>query len=207
MVYFNKIQMIYSDFTIFDLRRKFGIKDTKKELFGIIEPVSASKWLQHALILQQKLPINSEKAKSEFIIAPILTDIWEQSGERFSIHSGINLDADTEQGLNGECDFILSADAEKSYFLKSPIFTIVEAKRDDFLGGVPQCAAQMLGATYFNNLDGKELDAIYGCVTDGTEWLFLKLENKMLMIDDKTYFTKDLEILLGVFKIIINESL
>ncbi|MFK7948282.1 MAG: hypothetical protein AB8G11_11865, partial [Saprospiraceae bacterium] len=87
------------------------------------------------------------------------------------------------------------------------IFTIVEAKRDDFLGGVPQCAAQMLGATQFNVLDGKELDRIYGCVTDGTEWLFLRLENKILTIDDKTYFTKDLEILLGVFNIIINESL
>lgn len=199
--------MAYSKFSITDLRRKFGINDTKKQLFGTIEPIKASKWLQHSLKLQQKLPINSEKAKSEFIIAPILTDIWEQSGERFSIHSGINLDADSEQGLNGECDFILSADAEKSYFLKSPIFTIVEAKRDDFLGGVPQCAAQMLGATYFNNLDGKELNIIYGCVTDGTEWLFLKLENKTLFIDDKTYFTKDLEILLGVFNFIINESL
>jgi hypothetical protein len=199
--------MTYSEFTIFDLRRKFGIKDTKKQLFENVEPVAASKWLQHALTLQQKLPINSEKAKSEFIIAPILTDIWEQSGEKFSIHSGINLEADSEQGLNGECDFILSADAEKSYFLKSPIFTIVEAKRDDFLGGVPQCAAQMLGATYFNSLDGRTLEAIYGCVTDGTEWLFLRLENTTLIIDDKTYFTKDLETLLGVFKIIIHKSL
>lgn len=199
--------MAYSKFTITDLRRKFGIKDKKESLFNKIESVSASQWLIDALARQQKLPINSEKAKSEFIIAPILMDVWTQSGEQFSIHSGINLDADAEKGLNGECDFILSADAEKSYFLKSPIFTIVEAKRDDFLGGVPQCAAQMLGATYFNKLDGKELTKIYGCVTDGTEWLFLKLEKNTLSIDDKTYFTKELETLIGVFTVLIQESL
>ncbi len=198
--------MAYSKFTIIDLRRKFGLRDAKKSLFTQIEPIKPSKWLEHTLSIQKKLPIHSEKAKSEFIIVPILTDVWEQSGERFSIHSGINLDADSEQGLNGECDFILSADTEKSYFLKSPIFTIVEAKRDDFLGGVPQCAAQMLGANRFNALDGRELDAIYGCVTDGTEWLFLKLKETSLLIDDKTYFTKDLEELLGVFSFIINES-
>jgi hypothetical protein len=197
--------MVYSKFTITDLRRKFGLKDSKQSLFGSITPIKPSKWLEHTLSIQKKLPIHSEKAKSEFIIAPILTDVWEQSGEQFIIHSGVNLDADIEQGLNGECDFILAADTEKSYFLKSPIFTIVEAKRDDFLGGLQQCAAQMLGAEFFNTLDGNSLKFIYGCVTDGTEWLFLKLENKSLLIDDKTYFTKDLDTLLGVFSFIINE--
>lgn len=73
--------------------------------------------------LQQKLPINSEKAKSEFIIAPILTDIWEQSGEKFSIHSGINLEAESEQGLNGECDFYpFSRLRKKLFFEKSDFY-------------------------------------------------------------------------------------
>lgn len=199
--------MVYSQFKITDLRRTFGIQDHKQRLFAGVVPVAPSAWLQHSLGFQERLPLNSEKAKSEWIIAPILAEIWEQSGYVFTIHSGVNLEADVDRGLNGECDFILSADPEKSYFLKSPVFTLVESKRDDFLGGVPQCAAQMLGARKFNELDGISIPCIYGCVTDGTEWLFLKLEGNSFYMDDMTYFSKDLPLLLGVLKAIITSAL
>ncbi len=198
--------MPYSQFKIADLRRVFGIKDSRKRLFDTIEPLEPSSWLLHTLSFRDKLPLNYEKAKSEWIIAPILTDDWEQCDQCFNIHSGVNLEADIPQGLNGECDFILTADPEKSYFLKSPIFTIVEAKRDDFLGGVPQCVAQMLGAKRFNELDGVDLPIIYGCVTDGMEWLFLRLENHSLVIDEIKYISTDLPLLLGVLKKIVVKS-
>ena len=58
--------MVYSKFTITDLRRKFGLKDSKQSLFGSITPIKPSKWLEHTLSIQKKLPIHSEKAKSEF---------------------------------------------------------------------------------------------------------------------------------------------
>lgn len=199
--------MTYSSFKINDLRRKFHINDIRIRFFDNIEPLTPSVWLQHTLSMRERLPIYTEKAKSEWIIAPILTDVWEQCGQNFNIHSGVNLEADSEVGLNGECDFILSADIQKGFFLSSPIFTVVEAKKDDFLGGVPQCAAQLLGARIFNALDGRILNNIYGCVTNGQDWLFLCLENNELKIDTKVYALRELEQIMGILRHIVAISI
>jgi hypothetical protein len=198
--------MVYSSFKINDLRRKFHIDDIRMQLFDSIAPLTPSVWLQHTLSVCERLPIYTEKAKSEWIIAPILTDVWEQCGQNFNIHSGVNLDADSELGLNGECDFILSADIQKG-FLSSPIFTVLEAQKDDFLGGVPQCAAQLLGASRFNELDGCQRSIIYGCVTSGQDWLFMCLENNYLKIDTKNYSLRELEQIMGILRYIISISI
>ncbi len=199
--------MNYASFSIYDLRRKFYINDIRIKLFDNIEPLTPSMWLQHTLAIRERLPIYTKKAKSEWIIAPILTDVWELCGQNFNIHSGVNLEADSDIGLNGECDFILSADTQKGFFLSSPIFTVVEAKKDDFLGGVPQCAAQLLGARIFNALDGRMMDNIFGCVTNGQDWLFLCLENNYLKIDTKIYSLRELEQIMGILRHIVALSI
>ena len=51
----------------------------------------------------------SEKARSEFIVVPILLACQEMSAGALAIYSGQRLDVDSDQGLVGECDFILSA--------------------------------------------------------------------------------------------------
>ncbi|MDZ7936457.1 MAG: hypothetical protein U5M51_16160, partial [Emticicia sp.] len=80
---------------------------------------------------------------------------------------------------------------------------LLEAKKNDTEIGVPQCAAQMIGAKVFNQNKGIQLDKIYGCVTTGKEWLFMKLEDK-IYIDKKTYHLDNIEDLLGVFQQIID---
>jgi hypothetical protein len=47
------------------------------------------------------------------------------------------------------------------------------------------CVAEMIAAQMFNIREGKEIPAIYGCVTSGKLWQFLKLESKDLkwMVD------------------------
>jgi hypothetical protein len=201
--------MAYSNFKILDIRQKFGIRTRIVRLFEQIAPAAPSEWLIQTLSVYPELSVFSEKARSEWLIAPILTEVWKQTGKKFGIHSGVNLEADAEQGLNGECDFILTARPEKSYFLTAPVVAVVEAKKNDFVNGIPQCAAQLIGARIFNRLDaGGEisLEPVFGAVTDGTEWLFMKLEDNFLYVDTLSYEIAGggLPQILGIWKHILN---
>jgi hypothetical protein len=104
--------------------------------------------------------------------------------------------------LRGECGFILSKDIG-SFSINYPILQIVEAKKNDLELGIPQCATQLIGAKIFNERKGIFLDSIYGCVTTGNEWIFLKLETDIL-IDTRIYYLNEIEEVLAVFQHIID---
>jgi hypothetical protein len=194
--------MAYTDFTLDIIEERFGIKNQVKPLFANIQPVSASEWLLTTLNYAQDLPIRSEKARSEWLVSPILTELRNRNDKYFTIYSGDTLNVDEQKGLRGECDFILSKNTG-TFNISFPIFQIVEAKKNDLELGVAQCAAQLIGAKIFNQSKGVELKYIYGCVTTGREWMFLCL-NDDLLIDQNTYNITQLEVLLGVFQKIID---
>ena len=195
--------MAYSDFTFKELREKFGISNKVESLFDAVPRVTISEDLQSALDLARTLPVRSEKAKSELIIMPILLDLMKRNEKFFTIYSGDYLNADKERGLSGECDFILSKNVG-TFDINTPLLTIVEAKKNDIEVGIPQCAAQMLGAKYYNKSEGKDIEKIYGCVTTADDWIFLKLEGEKLTIDNKKYYLGDIEEISGVFQLIID---
>ena len=195
--------MAYSDYTFKDLKKKFGIENKVAQLFSNISSVPISPSLQEDLHLAKQLPVRSEKAKSELIVMPILIELMKRNERFFTIYSGDYLTADKEQGLTGECDFILAKNTN-TFDLNTPIFTIVEAKKNDVEVGVPQCAAQMLGARIYNQEYGNAIDKIYGCVTTADDWVFLKLEGNLITIDNDKYYLGNIEELLGVFQSIID---
>lgn len=194
--------MAYTNFTLEDLENDFGIKNRIVSLFHNVKTEEPSQKLKEELEESAELPRRTEKSKSEWIVAPILKELRRRNDKFFTIYSGEILNADEEKGLNGECDFILSRDIQ-TFNINYPIIQIVEAKRNDVDAGVPQCAAQLVGAKIFNQKRGTPLDKIYGCVTTGDDWLFLCYENEIL-IDTRRYFISDLPILLGVFQEILN---
>jgi len=195
--------MAYSDFTFKRLKKEFGISNKVENLFTNIQPFSISKDLEKDLALARMLPIRSEKAKSELIVMPILLELMKQNQLFFTIYSGDTLNANKEKGLTGECDFILARNL-KTFDINTPIITIVEAKKNDVEIGIPQCAAQMLGAKFYNKEAGDNLEKIYGCVTTADDWIFLKLEGNHLTIDNRKYYLGKIEELLGVFQFTIN---
>ncbi len=195
--------MAYRDFTLKTIREKFGISNEVKNLFEQIEEIAISKDLQEDLALARGLPIRSEKAKSELIVMPILIELMKRNEKFFTIYSGDYLNVDKEKGLSGECDFILSKNVG-TFEINTPILTIVEAKKNDVEIGIPQCAAQMLGAKYYNEEAGQTIDKIYGCVTTADNWIFLKLEGDKLVIDNRKYYLGKIEELIGVFQFIID---
>lgn len=194
--------MAYTNFSLKDLKLKFGIDNKVKKLEFDLQPFVISTSLQEDLALAKVLPVRSEKAKSELIVMPILVELMKQNERFFTIYSGDTLQADKEKGLSGECDFILAKDTG-SFDINTPIITIVEAKKNDVEIGIPQCAAQMLGARILNKEYGNDLDSIYGCVTTADNWIFLKLEGNTIFIDSQKYYLGKIEELLSVFQAII----
>ena len=197
--------MAYKDFTLRKLKEKFGIQNKLASLFeGVsIQPMLPSDWLTKTLSLTRKLVLRSEKSKSEAIVMPVLVELKDRNQDFFMIHSGEMLNVNKELGINGECDFILSANP-KSYIIDTPIISLVEAKKGELDLGMGQCAAQMYAAKLQNEEDGKPLDIIYGCVTNSDLWRFMKLENNELTIDEKKYSIENLETILGIFQHIID---
>ena len=90
--------------------------------------------------------------------------------------------------------------------LKPPVFCVVEAKNDNLDSGVPQCIAEMYAAQIFNENRGSETPFIYGAVTFGYEWKFLRLETKIALLDTDLYYLIRLPELLGVLQTIIDIS-
>jgi hypothetical protein len=198
--------MAYSDFTLETVRRQFDLNLETGALFPNIIPVTPSAWLRETLQKGGQLALVSEKARSEFIVAPILLTVGEFAEGRVTIHSGQRFDVDLSVGLGGECDFVLSA-GEPIPVITGPIVTLVEAKKNDVDSGLGQCAAQMIGAQRFHAQEQHTERPIYGCVTTGETWQFLRLDGIRLTIDTERHYIVDLDVLLGIFQRIVEEAL
>src|SRR3954468_7784639 len=133
--------MAYSDFTLREaLDRLVLVLRDHPDLFGDIPEVEPGPLLRALLpeFLPLALAINTEKARSELVIAPLLAALRAQLGHRFSFFSGLDFTGDVERGLAGCCDFILSS-SQQLQFLRSPVAAIAEAKNENLESGLGQC--------------------------------------------------------------------
>ncbi|MEM9213674.1 MAG: hypothetical protein AAGD25_04945 [Cyanobacteria bacterium P01_F01_bin.150] len=196
--------MAYSSFTLSTVKSTFDVTTNETEdLFANTASAKPSELLQQ--ILKDQVPlasvINTEKARSELIIMPILMDVRRQLQNHIAIFSGSNFEVDPSKGLDGRCDFILS-DSEEQYYITSPVLTIVEAKNESIPSGLGQCAATMIAAELFNQKNNTSAlpsdHPIYGVVTTGTTWKFLKLEHQTVFIDVQDYYIKEVNKIVGI---------
>ncbi len=191
-------KLSYSSFTIDRVRKQFGIRLGLKELFNDVEPVPPSDFLRTVLRRSSSLFLFSEKARSEFIIAPVLLEIREILNQRISIYSGMSLDVSPEEGLQGICDFIITG-TPPFPTVQSPLVMIVEAKRNAVEEGLGQCAAEMIAARRLNQEDEQPYTTVYGCVTTGELWQFLQLdEDRNLLIDPAKVYIEHIDRILGI---------
>jgi hypothetical protein len=59
----------------------------------------------------------------------------------------------------------------------------------------------MIAAQRFNQQEGNEITEIYGVVTSGTLWKFLKLSENRVFLDLTEYYLGDLPKILGILSI------
>ncbi len=194
--------MRYGDFTLDTVRKLLGITLQQASLFEPVRPAEPPHWLREALDRGTQLALLSEKSRSEFVVAPILLAARELCGNKFAIYSGQRLDVDPDRGLVGECDFLLTLTPPLPV-LQAPAAVILEAKKGDVEAGLGQCAAQMVGAQAFNRNEGRAVEPIFGCVTTGEAWQFLKLQESTLWIDRDRYYIQSVAAVLGIFQAIV----
>jgi len=193
--------MAYSDFTLRRVKEQFGLTLIEGVCFfpeiQAVEPTTP--YLID--ILQESLPLaismGSEKARSELLISPVLFELRRIMNRQMSFFSGEEFTVDAENGLNGVCDFLLSRSSEQ-LMVEAPAVVIVEAKKDNIKGGFGQCIAEMIAAQKFNDNAQKSIDIIFGAVTTGNSWTFLKLEGKTVTIDLTEYRLLPIQQLLGI---------
>jgi hypothetical protein len=192
--------MAYSDFTLAKAKAAFGLTSQEgQNLFTNVAAVQPSSFLSQTLSEFTDLAtlIGTEKARSEFLIAPILAEVRRQLRYRIALFSGTEFNVDPAQGLQGFCDFILSASEEQLY-IDAPVMTIVAAKREDIIGGLGQCVSAMVAAQQFNEKKGQPIAQVYGAVTSGTNWRFLRLEGSQIAIDSPEYYVSQIDRILGI---------
>jgi hypothetical protein len=190
--------MAYADFDLDRLRHEFQLTIQTARLFSAPTEREVPVWLVQTLEKGLPFALLSEKARSEFIIAPVLLTVRDLLHEQVTIYSGQRLDGDAGRGLVGECDFLITT-MPPLPIVQAPIISIVEAKKNDIEVGYGQCAAQLLGAQRFNQRDNTGIDTVYGCITTGEAWQFLKLENSTLLIDTDRYYISELGMVLDIF--------
>ncbi|MGL4420946.1 MAG: hypothetical protein ACRCZF_09810, partial [Gemmataceae bacterium] len=104
---------------------------------------------------------------------------------------------DRERGLTGYCDYLITR-GKQHYFVTAPVLVVIEAKREDLIAGLGQCAVAMVAAQRFNELDNTPQETIYGCVTSGSAWRFFALVGHDLRTDDREYTLTELRLILGI---------
>lgn len=201
--------MPYSEYTsLSKLRQRLGVEHQALPWLSkvVIEPVAPSETLQADISLGLRLPLNTEKARSENLISPLLREVLRKHEDEISFFSGYGFNVDENLGLNGNCDFLL---AGRPHLLdvESPVFCLVEAKNGVVDEAYAQCAAEMYAASIYNaqNADVPN-QTIFGCATNGYEWVFLQLKSKLIFIDNQHISINNTAHLLGIFQYIISQS-
>jgi len=201
-------KMSYSDFNFSEIKNKFQLSFV--EVTGVFSTYTSRNpepWL--ISFLAQTIPlalaINTEKARSELIVAPLLLGLKNLFNGSISIFSGNDFTVDASLGLNGRIDFLISRSSEQ-LFIEAPVAIIVEAKNENLNGGIPQCIAELIAASRFNEQQGNKISPLYGAVTTGSLWKFLQLEGNTVTIDLNEYPLQPVEGIVGILAHLIEET-
>ncbi len=200
--------MPYSHFkNIASVKKAFGLSTVEgKRLLPQIPLIPPSQALVD--YLEQTLPlasVGSEKARSELIISPVLIEVRKLLNQRVSIFSGADFTVDESVGLNGNCDFLISNSPE-ILSIEAPVIILVEAKKADIASGLGQCVAEMVAAQRFNHEQAHQIDSIYGVVTNGILWRFLRLCETTVAVDSIDYSVTPVDQILGILIWMIKQS-
>ena len=197
--------MSYSNFTLRKVKQEFGLTiQEKKSFLPEIMPIVPSDYLTETLRrnLALALAVGTEKARSELLISPVLVEVRELLERTVSIFSGTDFTVDESLGLNGICDFLISR-SEEQLLIEAPVIAIVEAEKDDLNSGMGQCIAEMIAAQKFNEMNSVPIQDIYGTVTTGSTWRFLKLNAKTVSIDLTDYPISPIDQVLGILNYLV----
>jgi hypothetical protein len=197
--------MAYSSLTYTTLQERFGVRQQVIKWLPDDCPPHPDPELERHFDEMSDFPANSEKARSELYVMPMLLACWRPFRERLTLFSGERIDSDPRQGLSGECDFVFCA-KPRLMWVEAPVVCVIEAKREDLEVGLRQCAAQLVGLHRFNERYRTPAEPLIGCTTDADRWQFVRLrEGVHLDIDPRIRYLSDLPGLLGLWRWVLGQ--
>lgn len=147
--------------------------------------------------MEMALQVSTERARSEFIIAPILAEVRYMAHNEIALFSGVDFTVDALQDLSGFCDYIITR-SRQQMFVEAPVLMLAEAKNEDMKRGYAQCFAEMIAAQLFNARHDSEVEKLYGAVSIGNQWKFLELEGATARIDRMDYYIEHVDKIMGI---------
>lgn len=199
--------MPYSNFTLEEVRDKFSLQISSEPFFSDLEPIAPSEYLKQALIRSKPFQTTgSEKARSEFIIAPILLELRYLKNNSVSVFSGEEFTVDRDLGLSGICDFLISRNGNE-LIIEAPVIALVEAEKGVLKDGWGQCIAEMIAAKKFNENRGKSIKNIYGVVTSGSLWHFFQMKQDIVLLDPNEYSLSPVDNLLAILNWMVSDEI
>ncbi len=142
-----------------------------------------------------KISVNSEIAKREVMIAPVLHAVIQYMNARLNIEYSVSIN----DKLSGTIDYL---------FRSSQELIVIEAKKGDLDRGFNQLAAEMIAMDLYEE-EQTDLTRVYGAITIGEVWRFavLEREKKHLIKDIHTFrFPEDLHDLLSILSGMLEEE-
>lgn len=155
----------------------------------VVEDIRASYYL-----LLPKVSLNSEIAKRELMIAPLLHELIKIIDAKLNIEYPIDID----DRLSGTIDYLFRSNQD---------LIVIEAKKGDLEKGFNQLAAEMIAVDKYE--DSGSPPVLYGAITIGEVWRFAILErsNKSLIKDIHTFrFPEDLEDVFSILKGVLTKD-
>ncbi|MEH2118143.1 hypothetical protein [Nostoc sp.] len=153
---------------------EYGYDRTELELPRHFANISYLEFLQNYLQRNIKLfnPM-AEISIREFMIAPILAEICDQTKAQLYSEYPLNVD----EKLKGTLDY---------YLHKSNSLLVIEAKQSDIRRGFTQLAVELIALD--QSLDNQS-SILFGAVTNGDDWKFgtLNRQQKLITEDIKLY--------------------
>lgn len=191
--------MAYRDFTLSELVKNFNLKINQTSgLFAAFEELESSEYLKYNVkeYLTFGKGINTHEPNHKLITYSVLMEAKNRLITHTSLFSEVNFNVDSEMGLSGTCDFLVGLSAEK--FISRPLINVVQSKSENLNFYLGQCIAQMLASQLFNDWENNEIKTIYGVVTNGTLWRFMKLVSQTVYIDLTAYHISYVNKILGI---------
>ena len=139
-----------------------------------------------------RVALESEMARRETLIAPILLEVARNAEAKVNIEFPL----DVSRQLKGSLDYLLHTKTD---------FLVVEAKNEDLYRGFKQLAVELIALKEW--LNDEEINFLYGAVSTGNAWQFgrLDVKNKHIIQDLNIYtvplqLEELLKILIGILE-------
>lgn len=129
--------------------------------------------------IQNIVPETNEQMRCHLAVSQIVIGLAIELD--VSLFIGNLFEVNPQLGLCGICDYLISR-SPLTFRIHPPVALIVEVKRD-LERALPHCLVELVAAQHLNHSDAP----IYGVLTTGLQWQFLKLEGKQVTIEQTLY--------------------